>query len=128
MENVETVRRAYEALNARDVETALALFTDDFVNDWSRSVGPYAGVYAGPAEARGFFATFLEAVDELRFEIEDAHEIGEHVLVLVQAHVRGRGSGAEVVARGAHLWTLRDGKVCRFVLFQGEAEARAAVS
>ena len=127
-ENIETVRRAYAALNERDIDAALALFAEDFVNDWSRSVGPYAGVYKGHAATRRFFAAFLEAVEELRFEIEDLREIGPHVLVMTRAHVRGIGSGAEAVGRGPHLWTLADGEVTRFTLFQDEAEAIASAS
>jgi ketosteroid isomerase-like protein len=35
--NIETVRRAIDAFNRGDVDAMLALATEDFVYDWSRS-------------------------------------------------------------------------------------------
>lgn len=46
---------------------------------------------------------------------------------MVRVRVLGRASGVEAVARGPHLWTIKDGKVVRFVPFQEKAEALQAV-
>jgi len=40
---------------------------------------------------------------------------------------RGRGSGVEVEATGAQVWTIRDGKFQRAKLYQSKAEALEAV-
>ena len=40
---------------------------------------------------------------------------------------RGRGSGVTVDTEGAHVWTLRDGKVVRLEAFADRAKALAAV-
>jgi len=126
-ENVEIVRGIYCALSRGDFEAALGAGHADAEHDWSRSVGPYKGVYRGSTEIRGLWATFRDAVDELTFEVEDAHDAGEHVVALVRVRIRGRGSGVQIDARGPHVWTLQDGKVIRFCLFQEEAEAFEAV-
>jgi ketosteroid isomerase-like protein len=126
-QNVRVVREIYSALSRGDFEAALEAGHPDAEHDWSRSVGPYQGIYRGREEIRGFWVTFRDAVDELTFEVEDAIDAGEHVVALVRVRVRGRGSGVQVDARGPHVWTLRDGKVIRFRLFQEKTEALEAV-
>jgi ketosteroid isomerase-like protein len=125
--DVDVIRQGYEAFNAGDMDAVLALHTRDAEHDWSRSIGPYAGVYVGHAAIRRFFKTFLEAVEELRFDIEEMVTTGPHVLVMVRASIRGRGSGASVVARGPHVWTLENGQIARFQLFQDKSDALEAV-
>ena len=125
-ENVETVRRAYDAINRRDIEAALDSFYDDAEHDWSHSVGPDRGVYRGREEARRFWTSAFEAVQDAVFELEDMVVEGPHVVVMVSARIRGSGSGAEGVGRSPHVWTLRDGKATRFQLFQTWEEALEA--
>ena len=124
-ENLETVRRAYDAINRRDIEAALDCFHDDAEHDWSHSVGPDRGIYRGREEARHFWTNAFEAVDAT-FELEDIVAEGPHVVVMVSAHIRGSGSGAEGVGRSPHVWTLQDGRATRFQLFQTWEEALAA--
>jgi hypothetical protein len=47
----------------------------------------------------------------------------------VTAHLqgKGKGSGVEVDAYGAQLWTLRDGRVVRVKGYQSKDEALGAV-
>jgi ketosteroid isomerase-like protein len=126
-ENLETVRQAYADLNRGDIEAALDAFHDDAEHDWSRSIGPYSGVYVGRKQARRFWTSALDAVEELSFEIEDTLVEGPHVILMISARIRGRGSGAEAVGRTPHVWTLRDGQGTRFQLFQTWEEALEAV-
>jgi ketosteroid isomerase-like protein len=126
-DNVTVVRGIYAALSRGDLEGALKAGVPDAEHDWSRSVGPYRGIYRGLDATRAFWREYLEAVEDLTFEVEETIEAGPHVVAMVRAHLRGRHSGVEVVARGPHLWTLRDGKVVRFVLYQERSEALQAV-
>jgi ketosteroid isomerase-like protein len=126
-QNVEVVRWIYAALSRGDFDAALEAGHADAEHDWSRSVGPYQGIYRGREEIRAFWVSFRDAVDELTFEVEDALDAGEHVVAFVRVHIRGRGSGVQVDARGPHVWTLQEGKVIRFRLFQENAEALEAV-
>jgi ketosteroid isomerase-like protein len=126
-ENTEMVRAIYAALSRGDLEGALEAGAPGAEHDWSRSVGPYRGVYRGEDAIRAFWREVREAVDELSFEVEEMIEARPHVIAMVRVHIRGRGSGAEVIARGPHLWTFRDGKVVRFVLYQERSEALGAI-
>src|SRR5690349_18156654 len=126
-ENVDIVRRAYAALNRADFEAALDAFDDGAEHDWSRSIGPYKGVYVGREQARKLWMSMFDAVGAVRFEIGDVVVEGPHVVLMITAHMRGRGSGAETRGRTPHVWTLRDGKAVRFRLFQTWDEALEAV-
>ena len=125
--NIDTVCQAYADLNRGDIEAALDAFHDDAEHDWSGSIGPYSGVYLGREQAHKFWTSAYEAVEDLTFEIEDTFVEGPHVVLMIRAHIRGRGSGAEAVGRTPHVWTMRDGKGSRFQLFQTWTEALEAV-
>src|SRR5438128_4804698 len=126
-DNAAVVRAIYAALSRGDLETALDAGAPDAEHDWSRSIGPYRGIYRGRDAIRSFWSEYREAVQNLTFEVEETIEADPHVVAMVCARIRGRDSGAEVVARGPHLWTLRDGKVVRFVLYQEKHDALDAI-
>lgn len=42
---------------------------------------------------------------------------GDKLVVIVDLWGRGRGSGAEVEARAAHVWEFREGKAVRFEIY-----------
>jgi len=46
---------------------------------------------------------------------------------LVRWNGRGKGSGLEIEATGAHLWTFRDGLAVRFDVYRDREEAGAAL-
>jgi ketosteroid isomerase-like protein len=126
-ENVEVVRRLYRALSRQDIEAALDECHDDMEHDWSRSVGPFKGIYRGREEIRAMWMGFREAVEEAAFELQEVIDAEPQVIAMVAVRIRGRGSGVEAVGRGAHVWTVYDGKASGFSLFQDKAEALEAV-
>jgi ketosteroid isomerase-like protein len=126
---VEIVRRVWElVLQRRDFDAAAAFIDDDAEFDWSNSRAPYGGVYRGHAELRAMWQLWLEAWEEWETEMVDPTEVDtETVVVATRVKARGKGSGVPVAARGASVWTVRNGKVIRAKLFQSKAEALAAV-
>jgi ketosteroid isomerase-like protein len=126
-ENVEVVRRLYGALSRQDIEAALDECHDDMEHDWSRSVGPWKGIYRGRDEIRAMWISFREAVEEAAFELQEVIDVEPQVIAMVAVRIRGRGSGVEAVGRGAHVWTVDDGKASGFRLFQDKDEALEAV-
>ena len=71
---------------------------------------------------------WLSAWDRpLRIEADGFVESGDRILALVRWKGRGRGSGAEMEASGAHLWTFRGGLVIRYEIYRDRDQARAAL-
>ena len=110
-ENVEIVRRLYEAMNAGELEATSELIHPDA--EWI----PDSRVGEGPVRGREnvirFFTDRAEMFDEFRTEPERFWETGDKILVFVRVTGRGGASGAEFDIRIGHLWTLRDGVVVR---------------
>ncbi len=63
----------------------------------------------------------------LKIEAEELIQSGDRVLALVRWKGYGKGSGVEMQAEGAHLWTFRGGLVVRYDVYRDRDEARAAL-
>jgi ketosteroid isomerase-like protein len=127
-ENVEMVRRAIDSVNRGDIRLAMEEADDDFEADWSNSIGPLNGVYRGRAQVSKFWESFLEAWDELRWDMQEVVDLdGEQVLVVNRVRMRGRTSRVEVQATGVQVWTIRNDKLGSVKLFQSKAAALEAV-
>jgi ketosteroid isomerase-like protein len=130
-ENVEIVRRMYDAWMAGDYETVFSTYAPDIRLNPDPEAW-WVGVdedYLGHDGVRRYMRAVYEAFEDYRPEIEQIIDAGEgRVLTLAVEHGRGRGSGAEVQAMNtAHLWTLRDGKAVRLDLFMDRERALEAV-
>jgi ketosteroid isomerase-like protein len=120
-ENVETVRRYFEALGRGDYNDALALVAPDVV--WK--VAQEAPVQ-GPDAIRSVWDRWEADWEELEETPGEFIDAGDHVFVTVHYQGRGRGSGILIDARVYHVYTLRDGKCVRKVEFTDRAEALEA--
>ena len=124
--NIEKVREAIDAFNRRDREAMLALGDDDFVYDWTRTLGPNARVYRGREELMEFIEDQWSVFDDQHLEVHEYIPRGNHVVVTATVHGRGR-QGVPVSATSAHLYTFaEDGRLVRITLFQAREEALAA--
>jgi ketosteroid isomerase-like protein len=117
---------SYEALNERDIDTALAALAEDA--EWHESeVLPDTGVYRGRKAIRAFLTDFLGSWERFHQTIEDVRQEGDRVLVMIHLQATGRGSAADVDARYAHLWTLAAGRGVRVDAYYDRDEAAAAL-
>jgi ketosteroid isomerase-like protein len=124
-ENVAAVRAYYDAFNRGDHESAYAFLAEDFVADYSRR-SIEAGIARGREQAIAVAEAVREAWGELSVEPEELIERGNRVIAVVANRARGAVSGAEIGARTAQVWTLRDGKAVRFEYFGSREEALEA--
>ena len=129
-ENVEIVRRVYEATAQRDRDAVLELYDPEAEWDVSRD-DPMrqmfgTDVYRGREGFRRFFRKWYEAWEDIRNEPEELIDAGDDVVVVVTDRARGRASGAEVARTHAAVWTVLDGKVVRVAWFPTRAEALEA--
>ena len=126
-ENVEIVRRIYEAAAGRDAETVMELYDPEVELDGSRlELAGLDDVYRGHDGLRRFFREWHEAWVKIEYDYEELIDAGEQVIAVVTRHARGRASGAEVERPFALLWTLRDGKVVRVVWYLTREDALEA--
>jgi ketosteroid isomerase-like protein len=124
-ENLEVVWRNQEAWNRHDLRTWLATFRSDAEIDWSRARGPFKGVYRGPREFEAFWDVFWSTFDDVQVEIYGLAAAGSEVVYSNTAHMRGR-QGIEVTAKSTFIWTVENGQITRFRMFQERAEALEA--
>jgi ketosteroid isomerase-like protein len=118
-ENVEIVRRAFEAFNRGGPEALISggFWSPEIVWDTTPSGIPGLGVYRGYDEVRSAFEDdWFKAFpfEEWEIEVEDLIDHGDQVVVISRQRGRGASSGVAAELEQAHVFTLRDGKVVRF--------------
>jgi len=131
-ENVEIVRRLFDAVAGRDAATVLALYDRDLEWDGSRSRWSellQAGVsFRGHEGLRRFSRAYYEMWESFHDEIQELIDAGDHVVSVVTTRGRGRTSGIDVEWRGnAGVWTIREGKIVKVAWFSTRSEALKAV-
>jgi ketosteroid isomerase-like protein len=110
-ENVEIVRRGYEAYNRGDPEGMTADLAPNFEYETTGSIPGVRARYEGPEgwiEGVGWLASEFE---NPRVEIRELIDAGDQVLALITIQGRGKQSGVETSWDLWQLWTMRDGKV-----------------
>ena len=126
-ENVEVAERAIDAFNRRDLDALRSLNSPDVEFDWSASQGPEAGVYRGIDAVIRHHATYFDVFAEITIEPECFIDAGDAVVVPNGSRSRGR-DGIEVHTRGvAFVFTVRNGRIARFCLYQEKDKALKAV-
>ncbi len=125
-ENVELVRGIYAEWSAGNFRAGRELMDPSLTTVWADQF-PTAGTYHGPAAHTAAMKEWLSAWDDFRLEAEDFIDAGDSVVVPFKVKARGKGSGAEVDRRWAHVWTLRTDRVVRFEVHLDVAEAMRAV-
>ena len=126
-ENVEIVRRFEDSWTKQDLDAALECVHPGMEFDWSDSMGPFRGTYEGYDGLAQFWTQMLDAWEHFSPQMVEAIDCGPEGLITVDVvRAQGKGSGIAIEARGAMLWTLRDGKIVRAKMFQTKQEALKA--
>ena len=119
-ENVDIVRRVYDAVQTSDSATVFALYDPEVEWDWSRHpISSMIGgsVYRGHEGLRDFFRDLREVWEETEWSVKEMLDGGDHVVVLVDQRTRGRTSGVQVIASAVSVWTVQAGRIVRVVWF-----------
>ena len=108
----EAARRFAEAITSGDREAAIAPCHPEI--EFYSVLGISGRAYLGHDGIRQYFDDVESAWEDWTVEVEQivGAEDGRVVIVMTM-HARGRGSGASLAARTAHIWTLGDGKLLR---------------
>ena len=124
-ERIDVVRRSYEAVAERDLETLFALLAED--GEWDLRAAAFdESVYHGHAGIRRYLEGVWSVVTDFRIDIEDAHEVGDLVVAAVRVHATGLESGIAAERPYGAVWTVRDGRIASLHLYPTPEEARAA--
>jgi ketosteroid isomerase-like protein len=124
-ENVELVRRCYEAWDRRDFEALPELLQSDFELDLTaRVLNPDR--YVGVEGLRRFVDELGETWEDMGLEPEEFIDAGDQVVVPILARLRGRGSGLPLQDRIVQVWSVREGRVERMQVFTDRDEALRA--
>jgi ketosteroid isomerase-like protein len=125
-ENVEIVRRMYDAYAEGDFATTLSYF-DPEVAFSQPALEPGAGTFYGHEGMGHAMDKWTGAWTDYRVQVEDLTDLGEHVLAATRHHGRGKHSGVQVDQRIFQVLTLRNGKIVQLRMYYGRADALKAV-
>jgi ketosteroid isomerase-like protein len=126
-DDVATLRSAYQAFNeGGGIDAILERLAPEFqVRD--RDSAPDRQTRIGKEGIKELFASYMEAFDALRLEPEEFTCVNDEIVVSLYQQIRGKGSGAVVVGRIAHVWCMRDGAAVRLRIFGDKERALEAL-
>jgi ketosteroid isomerase-like protein len=124
-ENVESLRRAFQAYNRGDIEAAVADITADCEYVPSGALPGIRDVLRGPEGYKRTIAWLRDAFEDAHIDVE-LTDAGDQVLARLTARGRGKQSGVETAWEFWQLWTYRDGKAVHGRGFTDREEALEA--
>ena len=119
-ESVEVVRRIFEAFDRGDIEDAIELAgtSPEFEFVPSGALIPdLASVQRGPEAFRRVAETFWAEFDDPRIELHELIDAGDQVFTSFTLSGRGKRSGVETTWDPLSVWTVRDGRLVRWLGF-----------
>jgi ketosteroid isomerase-like protein len=125
-ENVELVRRYYEAFNRGGPREANILIAEDFVADASRRPVEPTVLHGRDSALQAGLRIYETWGESLQVVPEQLIPLGDRVIAVVRNRARGPTSEAAVESVTAQTWTVRDGKLARFEYFGSKQEALEA--
>ncbi|GHD21204.1 nuclear transport factor 2 family protein [Tianweitania populi] len=117
MSNIETIKRLYAGFASADLPVVLADMSPEI--EWTEAEGyPYAGTFHGPqAVVDGVFVKLATEWNDYRATPDRYVSEGDEVVAL--GHYSGVFKATMKSFRSpfAHTWTIRNGKILRFVQY-----------
>jgi ketosteroid isomerase-like protein len=133
-ENVEVVRRAYEAFNRWGVQPARRRRNPEMppllhpeIEFHTYANVPEPGVYCGREAVIEYHEAVFGQFESIRIEVEELLPAGDSVVIVSRQHTVPKGSKREVVQHVVEVWTIRDGLLAVRKPFATRAEALEAV-
>jgi ketosteroid isomerase-like protein len=122
-ENVELVRKAVAAFNARDTEAVLSFIDPEVEFESAAEHKTYRGIQ-GMRQYREDSDAVMEGFHTEGDQFLDAG--GDRVVHLYRIVGEGAGSGVPVSRDGAILWQLQDGRLFKGKVYLDKGEALEA--
>ena len=117
MNNVEFIRNLYQAFAEGDVPTVMQSLDPNI--EWTEAEGfPTGGTYRSPeAVLQSVFMPLVTEWDDFRVAANDFIDAGERIVALGDYSGSYKATGKSMTAPFAHVWTVRDGKIVKFVQY-----------
>jgi ketosteroid isomerase-like protein len=127
-ENVEVVRRSWDALNRGGLDAIAEFWHPDI--EWRAAEGEVddVGVFNGREAMRRYYGDWLDTFDEWQAEVEEVvFEDDERVVAVIHTSARGRASGVRAEGHYAIVYTVREGQIVRGREYGSPEQALEAV-
>ena len=111
-QNIEVVKRGYEAFSAGDVETVMSLFDDNL--EW---VQPGESTISGIYRGKGEFGEYLARLAEKAVAVRALSFIADGDTVVAFTEL----TAGNEMGEDADVYTLRDGKIVRAQIYTDTA-------
>jgi len=133
-DNVALIKKMYAAFSSGDVQTILDSISDDaeWVN-YGPSTIPYSGSWRGRSQVGEFFQAMGASITGGKVLPDVVIADGDTVIATGRYTATVRDNGAEIDVPIAHVFTVRNGKVSKWVGLSdtakvAEAHTRAAAA
>ncbi len=124
-ENVEIVRRVYEAANRGDFDMADSCLHPE-IEFHTYAESPEAGVYRGKQAVRKYNQGLFEQFESIRFEIEELADAGDRVVIVTTQHAVPKCGKQEIDIQVVEVWAVRDGLLAERRSYSAKDEALEA--
>ena len=125
-ENVEVVRRAFDAFSEGDIEAVLRLCHENIHITQPQELPGVSRHQHGHGGVLEAFSIWPEQWDDYRIEIRRTAELGDYVVIVTRTSGRGKQSGVEVEMDISFVFILRNEKIVEMQIFMREDQALAA--
>ena len=126
-ENLELIRRGWEAWIHGDIDALVALWDPDVIwsvehfHEWPE------GTYRGHEGIRNFLAEWLEVWGDYEITVDEVIAAPDgRIVSLIRHRGKGHGSGVPMELEMAQIATIRNGKIVHFDNYDRRAEALKA--
>jgi uncharacterized protein len=126
LENVEVMRRAYEAWNRGDMTALAEAFDPEVEVRPALSAFMTSTIYRGHDGVAAWYAETHEPWADLSAVPRRFIEAGDQLVVVLGLHARVSGGRVDVDAEIAHVVTIRDGRIVRLDGYEDPAAALEA--
>jgi len=125
-DRLDVIRSIYDAFGTGNMDRVAALIADA---DWEEAEGmPYGGRYKGADQVfQNVFSRIVEDVENFSARPDEILAVGDD-RVLGLGRYRGTGRSGDLNAAFTHLWTVKDGKILKFVQYADTHKYQQAVA
>ena len=117
MSNLETIKNLYDAFGQGDIPSVLKPFDENI--EWTEAEGfPYGGTYTGAdAIVENVFMKLGSEWEKFSAVPNEFLDAGDNIVALGNYSGKYIQTGKSMRVPFAHVWTLRGGKIVKFVQY-----------